>query len=153
MRTLLRTTGGDCSQAVGKSMASLFAGAGSPSLFYWDHGMWQLSNKAAGAILQISDCSSCCLHVHQAATAASVIACLACHVFYDSSSDLELASGSDSHAAAMSLQEFMPHAAASACMLTEEVLTCVSLICRLQVIAAVGSVPSQCHSSLTVLHC
>ncbi|DBA74212.1 TPA: hypothetical protein ACH3X1_011005 [Trebouxia sp. C0004] len=47
VRTLLRTTGGDCSQAVGKSMASLFAGAGSPSLFYWDHGMWQLSNKAA----------------------------------------------------------------------------------------------------------
>ncbi|KAL0022488.1 hypothetical protein WJX79_010730 [Trebouxia sp. C0005] len=47
VRTLLRTTGGDCSQAVGKSMASLFAGAGSPSLFYWDPGMWQLSNKSA----------------------------------------------------------------------------------------------------------
>lgn len=45
--TLLRTTGGDCSQAVGKSMASLFAGAGTPSLFYWDEGMWQLSNKPA----------------------------------------------------------------------------------------------------------
>ncbi len=70
VRTLLRTTGGDCSQAVGKSMASLFAGAGSPSLFYWDHGMWQLSNKSAGAVLQTSDCSSYRLRVHQAATAA-----------------------------------------------------------------------------------
>jgi len=65
VRTLLRTTGGDCSQAVGKSMASLFAGAGSPSLFYWDHGMWQLSNKAAGAILQISDCSCMFIKLQQ----------------------------------------------------------------------------------------
>ena len=46
--TLLRTTGGDCSQSVGRSMAQLFAGAGSPSLFYWDKGMWQLSKPPAG---------------------------------------------------------------------------------------------------------
>ncbi|KAL3148814.1 hypothetical protein ABBQ32_001697 [Trebouxia sp. C0010 RCD-2024] len=45
--TLLRTTGGDCSQSVGSSMAQLFAGAGSPSLFYWDKGMWQLSQSPA----------------------------------------------------------------------------------------------------------
>ena len=137
VRTLLRTTGGDCSQAVGKSMASLFAGAGSPSLFYWDQGMWQLSNKAAGAVLQTSDCFSYRLRGHSAATAAFVTAC---HVFDDSWSDLQLASGNDSHAALVSMREFRPHAAASAYMLTEQLQTRASLVCRLQLLRQ-SSVP------------
>ncbi len=88
-----------------------------------------------------SDCSLCCLHVHQASTAVLVTAC---HVFNDSLSDLQLASGHDSHAASIPLRNCMPHAAASGHMLTEEVQTCVSLVCRLQVIAAIVSVPSHC---------
>jgi len=60
---LLRTTGGDCSQAVGKSMASLFAGAGSPSLFYWDSGLWQLSNKPAGKTLSLWGLSSAMIQI------------------------------------------------------------------------------------------
>lgn len=63
--TLLRTSGGDCSQSVGNTMGQLFAGVGSPSLFYWDKGMWQLSQLPAGTTrlyywLTSTSLLSCC---------------------------------------------------------------------------------------------
>ena len=49
MSALLRTTGGDCSQAVARTLSGLFAAAGVPSAFHWDEGMWVLTAKKAGA--------------------------------------------------------------------------------------------------------
>lgn len=80
-----------------------------------------------------SDGSSYSLCVCQAATAAFVMSVI-------------------TNGLIRSLQVEVSHVAASAYLLTEQVQTYVSL-CRLKVIAAIVSVPSHCHSSLTGLLC